>query len=332
VLASLLRAVADCDRLLILGDLIELRHGPERDALAVAVEILAPLGEALGPGREVVIVPGNHDHHLLDGWLEARGRKGPPAPLGLESAVDIGAGALLAAVAAALAPATVRGAYPGIWLRDDVYAMHGHYGDLHLTVPTEERLAGGATARMVRLSGSGPAVAEDYELALAPVYAWIHAVAQRLDAERGGHLHSASVRGWDVLTGGGRRDFRRRLLAAGFPVAVAALNRAGIGPLEAKLSYGSLRRAGLRGTEIAADRLGLHAAHLIFGHTHRAGPLRGDDLVEWVTASGMALINSGCWVLETSFLGADPARSPYRAGFAVIVGDEGPPELVNLLD
>ena len=27
----------------------------------------------------------------------------------------------------------VRAAYPGVWLRDDVYATHGHYGDRHTT-------------------------------------------------------------------------------------------------------------------------------------------------------------------------------------------------------
>jgi hypothetical protein len=37
-------------------------------------------------------------------------------------------------------------------------------------------------------------------------------------------------------------------------------------------------------------------------------------------------------VREPSFLGRDPSSSPYRAGFAVRLGDTGPPELVNLLD
>ena len=31
-------------------------------------------------------------------------------------------------------------------------------------------------------------------------------------------------------------------------------------------------------------------------------------------------------------MGRDPARSPYRPGFAVRLGAVGPPELVNLLD
>ena len=46
-------------------------------------------------------------------------------------------------------PARLQFAYPGIWLRDDVYAIHGHYSDVHATVPTFERLAAGTMARYV---------------------------------------------------------------------------------------------------------------------------------------------------------------------------------------
>ena len=72
----LLQAAASCRRLVLLGDVLELRHGPQRDALAVAREPLTELGAALPPGSEVVIVPGNHDHHLLAAWFERRARKG----------------------------------------------------------------------------------------------------------------------------------------------------------------------------------------------------------------------------------------------------------------
>ena len=94
--------------------------------------------------------------------------------------------------------------YPGIWLRPDVYATHGHYADLHLTMPTIERLAAGVMGRIVGLGDGGPRSAEQYEAALVPIYAWIHAVAQRIAPELGGHLHGGSVRGWNALTGSGR--------------------------------------------------------------------------------------------------------------------------------
>jgi hypothetical protein len=348
----LLEAVARCDRLVLLGDLIELRHGPERDALAAARGLLTALGAALGPEREVVIVPGNHDHRLLDDWFERQGRTAPPPPLGLQAELRWHGDELLATIAGWLAPARVSAAYPGLWLRPDVYAIHGHYADLHLTIPTLERLAAGVMSRIVRgtvdrpargpASGSpngpfggvagGSRTAEDYEVTLAPIYAWIHALAQRIGPELGGNLQGGSVRGWSALTGPGRRGLRRRAVGAGFPALVAALNGAGLGPLRPELSRAALRRAGLRGLEEAAGRLGVSASYVVFGHTHRAGPLPGDDPGEWRTSSGAQLINSGCWVSEPSLLGPAPAQSPYRVGFCVWVLDEGPPELVNLLD
>ncbi len=72
---------------------------------------------------------------------------------------------------------------------------------------------------------------------------------------------------------------------------------------------------------------------MIFGHTHRAGPLPGDDAQRvGAPARARGLLNTGSWVYEPGFLGDDPARSPYRPGFAVVLDDEGPPALVNLLD
>jgi hypothetical protein len=316
----------------LLGDVLELRHGPARDAMRAAEAPLRALGAALGSDREVVILAGNHDHELVAPWFERRGRDGPPAPLALESAVRFADDDPLARIARWLAPARVRAAYPGVWLRDDVYATHGHYADLHLTIPTIERVGAGVMARVVGLPLHGPQRAEDYEAALAPLYAWIHAVAQRINPDRGGHLHGGSVRGWRALTGPGPRSLRRRLTALAFPAAVAALNRARIGPLRPELSRTALRQAGLHGMGEVSGRLGVEAGVVIFGHTHRAGPLPGDAPGEWATPAGTRLINSGCWVEEPSFVGRDPGRSPYRVGFAVWVDDAGPPELVNLLD
>ena len=88
-----------------------------------------------------------------------------------------------------------------MWLRDDVFATHGHYLDVHLTIPSIERLATGVMRRVVALGPDGPTSVEDYEAILTPIYAWIHALADRLPADRGGHLHTGSSRGWAALTG-----------------------------------------------------------------------------------------------------------------------------------
>jgi predicted phosphodiesterase len=328
----LIRALAGCDRLVLLGDVLELRHGPVREALRAAAEPLRAIGAALGPEGEVVITAGNHDHYLIHAWEERRGLEQPPAPMGLESPVSWGAGEPLARLAELLAPARVRAAYPGVWLRDDVYAIHGQYLDLHLTVPTLERLGAAFMRRVVDLDAGGPRGAEDYETALVPIYAWIHAIAQLADPKRSHTLHGGSVRGWNALTGPGRRTLRGRAIALAWPAAVMALNRARLGPFRPEISGPELRRAGLRAMSEVAGRLGAETGHLLFGHTHRAGPLPGDDRAEWSTLAGTRLINTGSWVDEPSFLGPDPGSSPYRPGFAVVVEATGPPRLVNLLD
>ncbi|HJS94321.1 MAG TPA: hypothetical protein VJ741_08660, partial [Solirubrobacteraceae bacterium] len=117
-------------------------------------------------------------------------------------------------------------------------------------------------------------------------------------------------------------------VTAAFPAVVAALNRGGLGPLRADVSGPELRRAGLRAFGEVLARLGVPPdAHVIFGHTHRAGPLSTDDRDEWGR-----VVNTGSWVHDPAWIGDSPGDSPYRPGFGTIVGDSGPPELVNLLD
>jgi hypothetical protein len=335
--ATLLEALAGCDRLVLLGDTLELRHGPLHEALAAARGPLGEMGAALGAAGEVIVLAGNHDHALLHPWSQRRAAGGPPPPLGAETEVDWMAGDLLQALAGMLAPARVRSAYPGVWLREDVWATHGHYLDIHLTVPSIERLGAGVMRRIVapRRNRSHPplAAAEDYEAILTPMYAWLHAVAQGAVPGRGSGLQGGSVRGWRTLSApAGRRRLRTRAIAAAWPLLIAALNRAGLGPLRAEISGPVLRSAGLRSMDEVCARLGVGAGHVIFGHTHRAGPLPGDDAAEWTTRTGARLTNSGCWVHEPAFMGSDPSQSPYRTGFGVILDDDGPPRLLNLTD
>ena len=329
--ARLAGALAGAERLVLLGDVVELRDGPLRDALAAASRVLPALSEALGGAREVVIVPGNHDHHLLSAWLARRAAAGPPPPLGLDSEVDWVSGEPLAAIATALPGARLEVRYPGVWLRDDVYATHGHYLDRHTTVPMFERLGAGAMARLVDRPPAAMRSAEDYQAVLAPIYAWLHAVAQGRVAAggRGG----SSTRVWQSLgRGRARGGLRRRGLALGVRAAIAAINRAGLGPLRSDLSVSELRRAGLRAFGDVLGALAIGSPYAIFGHTHRAGPLPTDDLSEWLAPAGPRVFNSGCWVHEPAFLGPRPHQSPYRAGFCVQLEDAGAPRLVNLLD
>lgn len=327
---ALLEALDGVDRLVLLGDALELRQGPAREAMEAARPLFAALGAALGASGELVLVPGNHDHALVVPWLERRARETAPPPLGLAERASWEPDDMVAALAAAAAPAQVTLAYPGVWLRDDVYAAHGHYLDRHTTVPTFERLSAGAMGRVVGAVPEDGARPDHYEAALAPIYAWSYALAQHADDAATGTA-GVSVRVWRTLAGDGHRPLRRRALATLFPLGVVAINRAGIGPVRADISGAALGRAGVRAMGEAVDRLGIGAAHVIFGHTHRAGPRPGDDPADWTAASGAQLHNSGCWVYERHFLGATPYESPYWPGVAIRVGDSGPPERLHLL-
>jgi predicted phosphodiesterase len=347
--APLLEALSDIDRLVLLGDVLELRHGPPRDAMAAARPFFEDLGRALA-GRELFVMAGNHDHALVEPWLERRGAEDEPSPLNVEQILHPAeVSPMLERIAEWASPARVRSAYPGLWVRPDVYATHGHYLDCHLTVPTLERLSMGVMSRVLGRPAEAFDSVEDYEAVSAPVFAWRDAVAR--DGRTGNALNGVTTVGaWRALAGhgvggpgrgdGAGRDLvgrarssavrrlRRRALVAGFPLAVAVLNRAGLGPLRADVSSGELRRAGLEAMGKVAARLGVGEAYVVFGHTHRAGPLPGDREEEW---RGGRLVNAGCWIYAPAFLTSTPGESPYWPGTSVLVEDSGPPVLQRLL-
>jgi hypothetical protein len=190
----------------------------------------------------------------------------------------------------------------------------------------------GAMARWsVALPREG-ATPDAYEAALAPLYAWLHQLTQHADHGVTARTGGQSARAWVLLAGEGRRrhPVRAALLGAGYAAGVAAINRAGLGPVQRSLSGPALRRGGLHGIREVLRRLGVDAPHVVFGHTHRSGPWPGDDPAEWRTHAGGALLNTGCWVHMRHFLaGADP-DSPYVPGTAVVLEDAGPPRLVRL--
>ncbi len=330
----LVEAVRGVDRLVILGDGLELRDGPHRDAVEVAGPFFADVGRALGADGELLLCAGNHDHGLVAGWIDGRLLTEPSGFLGLEQRIaPREAGVLAAALAERAAPARVEVIYPGVWLREDVYAIHGHYSDLHATIPTFERLAAGAMARWaVQLPREG-ATPDDYEAVLSPLYAWMHALTQRADHALVSAGAGASSRAWVALGGSGRRLRPSTVaLRGGFAVAVALINRLGIGPVERDLSGAGLRRGYLRGIVEFLHRLGVEAPHVVCGHSHRSGPWPGDDLAEWTTRAGGRVHNSGSWKHQPHFHGADPKSSPYFPGTAVLIEGAEPPRLVRLLE
>ena len=331
VRATLLAALRGVDRLVLLGDVLELRQGPIGEALRASEPFFREIGETMA-GREVVLVAGNHDHQLIVPWLERRARAHVPRRLGLEQWVAPARASWAAAqMAAWLGDASTTVAYPGLWLRDDVYATHGHLLDLFSTIPTFERIGAAITTRVVGGEVPEEATLDDFLARLEPVYAWVDAIARHATSGGAARGTGSSARAYELLAGSGPRPLRARLMGAVFPLIVAALSRAGLGPLSADLTGPELRRAMLRAMGEVVRRLGIEAEHVIFGHSHRAGPLPDDELDEWTASTGTRLHNSGCWVYEQLFVARAAGESPYWPGAAIRVVDDAPPALERLL-
>jgi predicted phosphodiesterase len=323
----LVDAVSGADRVVILGDALELRHRPLAEMLELARPFFEELGRAVA-GRRVVLVPGNHDHALAEPWLARLRLDGRALQAEMEWPVEPDDGAA-GRIAAWMPDAEVSLAYPGLRLRPDVYATHGHYLDLHLTVPRLESIG---AAVMGRITGKGRAcrTAADYESVLAPMYGFLAGLAQGASPavlQRGGRA-SRSV--WQRVNGSDPLD-RVLLGQVTIPGAVAVLNRIGLGPFKAELTGDELRRSGLLAMARVAEALAPDAEHVVFGHTHRPGPLAADDRSEWTTPTGTRLWNSGNWFYESAFLRPSDTGSPYWPGTVLLVEESGPPRVENVL-
>jgi predicted phosphodiesterase len=337
---ALVDALSRADRVVLLGDVVELRERPLADSLEVARPVFEQLGHALA-GRPVVLVPGNHDHALAEPWLARLRLDARGLPTETEWPVQPEEGAA-GRLAAWMPDVKLTLAYPGLHLREGVYATHGHYLDLHLTIPRLEAIAASAMARVTG-RGKSSRSAADYEAILGPLYAFFAGLAQGASSASLSRGSSLSRDVWRLASGNGRRpetDSAGRAATASvarfllgrvtIPSAVAALNGLGLGPFRATLTGEELRRAGLLAMARVAEVLAPGAEHVIFGHTHRPGPLPGDERAEWTTLSGTQLWNTGSWLYEHAFI-TTGSESPYWPGTVLTLDDEGPPRLENVL-
>ena len=325
---ALVEAVKGADRLVLLGDVVELRERPLAESLEVARPVFEELGRALA-GRPIVLVAGNHDHAFAEPWLAGLRLEGQALATEREWRVGPDDGAA-GRIAGWMPDVELSLAYPGVYLRDDVYATHGHYLDLHLTIPRLESIAASAMARMTG-RGKASSSASDYEAIMGPLYAFYAGLAQGASPatlSRGG---SVSRDVWRRVSSNGRTTLAGFMLGrVTIPGAVAALNGLGLGPFRATLTGEELRRAGLLAMARVAEVLAPGAEHVIFGHTHRPGPLSGDEQAEWTTLSGSRLWNTGSWLYEGAFVTGE-GDSPYWPGTVLTLEDEGPPRLENVL-
>jgi len=305
-LERLLAAVHDADRLVLLGDAIELLPGRGGGSLELARPVLQALG---GAADEIVLVPGNHDAALVRPWLRTNG-----APARVDAQVPLDATPLLTQVAAWLGPASVSVRYPGAWLSDRVWATHGHYLDRHLMPESAFGLARGLIGRLPR-DGALPA---DYEQpgrpSLTGVEGWLARVLPRPLA--------ALV-----------DDVAELLRAATMPSIPMRMLSHRHAPLTRLLLGAQMQRASIPALARVVHRLGVDADWVVFGHVHRCGPLPGDDLDQWRGPNGRPRIaNTGSWVYEPLLLHRAEPPHPYWPGGAVVIEDDGDPRATGLLD
>lgn len=345
---TLLEEIREADRVVLLGDVVELRELPIGAALERARPFFEELGAALGD-RQVFIVPGNHDHRLAEPLLDelavadaathgdngaaAAGEENARTPLDLEQVAGPSPGPT-ERIDTWLGAASLRVAYPGIWLREDVYATHGHYMDAHLNLPRAECLA---VATLARLSRPVPARASaaDYERIVRPLYGFFFGVAQA--QRRSGPIRTraaAAEAAWEVLAGERNSDGRAQQLRmaaarAGFPLGVKAVNRLLRSDFDADVSARAIFEGGVAAAAEVATRLGVDGGHVITGHSHRGGPVEGEG--PWALPGGGSLHNTGSWVFSSLFHHPGTPPNAYWPGTVTWVEDEGPPQRRQLL-
>ena len=305
---ALLRALEDADRLVLLGDVVELLEGRPEPAMEVAEPVLRAVGARLGAGREAIVVPGNHDVALVRPWLRAKG-----IPPEVDAAIPLDATPLLARVTSWLRPADVRVHYPGVWLADRVWATHGHYLDRHLLPEGAYGVARGLLGRVPR-NGATPI---DYERAGGPSLTRLEALLTR-------SLPRPLAALADDLA-----EFLRAITMPGIPRRLLSHR---IAPLPAMLLGLQMRRASIPALARVVHQLQLDADWVIFGHVHRCGPLAGDDPQSWRGPGGRPRIaNTGCWVYEPLLVHRAAPPHPYWPGGAILLEDGREPQAVGLL-
>ena len=320
--------LSGADRIVVLGDLLELRERPITRVLEAAAPALEALRQAAA-GKELLVSAGNHDHQLAVPLLDQMRLEERDVALENRSPAR-GAPGLLGRLAELLERVEVTLTYPGVWLREDVFATHGHQVDVHMTVPRPEVVMAAAMRRVTL--GRQPGSPADYEAILAPLSGLMNCIAQAPTSEAMVRTGGVSRSVWRILNGDGRVSRLASLAVGrlGIPAGVLALNAAGLGPFRSEITAAELRDSGLRSMSTAVERLGVRARHVLFGHTHRPWPLPDRD-GDWRTPGGALLHNTGSWYHEGSLISADGPRSPYWPGSITWLEGDEPPRLENVL-
>ncbi len=353
------------DEVIFLGDLFDFLFGSVADAVDAADGLLRLLAERL-PGKRLVFLAGNHDHHLVYRVVEdlmetglAAGTPpgGPRFPPGPEYLLEL--------LDRRLPEVEVEIAYP-TYSFAGVLCTHGHYLDPHarLTGSRADRLL---TRTLWSIAAGGPEEPtriEDYEWVITLLTEWLYVAAQM---PHGTHAQQNVFR---AVQRAGRVARALELPVRGAGRLAAELRDRGVGrdgPLPSKEHFDEVVRGEAerqhreqpapgaawarpvypQATVISRSDPSEHALEafdqvvanlgwsrdtdrIVFAHTHQplADVRSGRD-------SRTRYWNTGCWIYEPD-LGSRQAYARYLRfawpGTAIVIDDEEPePRLVEML-
>jgi UDP-2,3-diacylglucosamine pyrophosphatase LpxH len=356
------------DELIFLGDLFDFLFGSVADAVDAADGLLRLIADRL-PGKRLVFLAGNHDHHLVHravaGRFEAELAAGdaPTDPVRFPPGPDY----FLAFLRRRLPEVEVEIAYP-TYTFAGVLCTHGHYLDPHA------RLSGSRADRLLTrtlwsIAAGGPEeprTIEDYESMITLLTEWLYVAAQMPHgtaaqrnvfravqrAERVVSALALPVRGTARLAA----KLRDRGIEVGDdgplpserhfdavvkgeverqrreqPVPGPGLDRP-VYPQASVVSRSDPSERALEAFAEVVENLGWNreADTIVFAHTHQ--PLAN---VRSSRDSRTSYWNTGCWIYEPD-LGSRQAYARYLRyawpGTAVVIDDDEPePRLVEML-
>jgi UDP-2,3-diacylglucosamine pyrophosphatase LpxH len=331
------------DELIFLGDLFDFLFGSVGDAVDASDGLLRLIAEKL-PGKRLVFLAGNHDHHLVhrdaENRLEAQLAAGFSPPdlaeahrLSSDDEARPGPGFFRSFLTRRLPGVEVEIAYP-TYSFAGVLCTHGHYLDPHA------RLAGSRGDRLLTRTLWGiatggpeqPKTIEDYESVITLLTEWLYIAAQMPHgthaqqnvfraAERAGRIESAlrlPLRGMQRLRG--ERPFPDEAKARpAYPAASV-------------VSPSDPSEHALEAFAQVVENLGWGEGSdsIVFAHTHQ--PLA---CVQSSRDSRTRYWNTGSWIYEPD-LSSRQAYARYLRyawpGTAVVIDDEeSEPRLLELL-
>ncbi len=343
------------DHIVLLGDILDLRFQQFEDALLLATPFFTMIGDALRGANHprVTYIPGNHDHHyavrLVEDAQEQAIEAGTTFSLGqLVAPPDFFLSRQLARIIGG--SVEVRFVYFYDVLESSegpILLTHGHYLDLHL---------GAAPARLLSLVQASIAEAGQtfnglspdlYEAILRPQYELLHWIGQT----PGGGLMQSRI--YERLRGGAPpstplRQFSsaalRRAASVGGKVGVALAETLANRLVKGGLSLTSPAREALAEATTHAFSLSLEELepslpqgmrYAVFGHTHRPGPLETiDPLDHWTVklhGQHTLVMNSGSWLYDSGKARRPDYRPQRWPGTFILIPDQGPPRLVEVL-